>query len=58
MLKPPLKCIYCGNTDEKLTKEHIVPRGLGGTCTIPSASCKKCQKITSQLEHSILRGTY
>lgn len=58
MFKRPLKCIYCGNSDEKLTKEHIVPRGLGGTYTIPSASCRKCQKITSQVEYSILRNTY
>lgn len=58
LLKPPPKCIYCGKTDQKLTKEHVIPRGLGGTCTIPSASCEDCQKITSKLEHSILRGTY
>ena len=58
LLKSPLKCIYCGNADEKLTKEHIIPRGLGGSWTMPSASCEDCQKITSQLEHSILRKTY
>jgi len=48
------KCIYCGSADN-LTKEHIVPRGLGGRQKLFSASCKKCAKITSGFERDVVR---
>ena len=48
-------CMYCGSK-ENLTKEHIVPFGLGGPGAIPSSSCKICAKKTSKFERHVLRG--
>jgi len=48
------KCIYCGSTDN-LTREHVVPRGLGGPWLLLKASCKRCAKITSEFEREVLR---
>lgn len=53
--EPIGKCIYCGSL-ENLTEEHIVPYGLGGTSSIPKASCKACAAITGQYEQYVLRG--
>ena len=54
------RCIYCGNIDEKLSDEHIIPYGLGGTWILPKSSCPKCQKIINEFEtfnlHSMLGG--
>src|SRR5665213_1960681 len=53
---PPVgACIYCGAT-EGLTKEHIIPLGLGGQFVLPAASCPACSKITSDFERKVLRG--
>lgn len=49
------KCIYCGSTDN-LTREHVVPRGLGGPWLLLKASCKKCARITSDFEGGVLGG--
>jgi hypothetical protein len=48
------RCIYCGSTDN-LTREHIVPRGIGGPWLLLKASCKKCAKVTSGFEKDVLR---
>lgn len=52
------RCIYCGTLSGKLTDEHVVPYALGGTHILKQASCLECQKITSQIERSILRKTW
>jgi len=49
-------CIYCGSTQPPLTREHIIPEGLGGRDFIAEASCAKCQIITSKFEQQFLRG--
>ena len=49
-------CIYCDAVDEKLTREHIVPLGLGGTFVLPASSCTACAGITSAFERKVLRG--
>src|SRR5687768_15705481 len=49
------RCIYCGTTDAPLSKEHVIPKGLGGTLVLPKASCAGCAKITSAVECQILR---
>lgn len=54
-LMPAAECIYCGATEE-LTREHIIPYGLGGTLTLPNGSCKTCAAITSAFEGQVLRG--
>lgn len=65
LMKSPIKrhlpvgfCIYCGTTQGKLTKEHVIPEGLGGTVILPESSCKACEKITSQFERSVARFIY
>jgi hypothetical protein len=49
------ECIYCGAKDN-LTKEHIIPYGLGGTLELPQSSCVRCAAETSKVERAVLRG--
>jgi len=60
-------CIYCGSKDGRLTKEHVVPRGLGGNRKIDgfhhapvlkAASCDICQKITHSVEEYCLQDMF
>lgn len=53
---PAGACIYCGTTKGRLTDEHVVPKGLGGTLVLPQASCDDCARLTSQFEMRVLRG--
>lgn len=53
--RPVGTCIYCGTTHGKLSKEHIIPFGLGGNWILPSASCSVCAKVTSESERFCLR---
>src|SRR4051794_6006927 len=59
------ECIYCGTTDPPLTREHVMPRGLGGNWSpsgytdalvLQNASCVRCQRITQRIEHDCLRS--
>src|SRR5262245_46504142 len=52
---PVGKCIYCGTTEGQLTKEHIIPFGLGGNWILPQASCSTCSGITRDVEQFCLR---
>jgi hypothetical protein len=57
----PAQCIYCGalgNLKHRLTKEHIIPRGLDGRLIFRRASCVECAKITGQVEQTSLRGPF
>jgi len=56
-------CIYCGENNGPLTREHIIPRGLGGNISpnglvdalvLKNASCQKCQEITKKIEDKCL----
>ena len=49
------KCMYCGSTSE-LSKEHIIPYGLGGPGVMPKSSCSECADITSKFEREVLKG--
>jgi hypothetical protein len=49
-------CIYCDLPYDKLTDEHIIPLGLGGTNILYSSSCLGCNEVTSKVEYFILRG--
>lgn len=51
---PVGQCIYCGSTNS-LTKEHILPLGLGGNWILPKASCTDCARITGAFEQFCLR---
>jgi len=59
------QCIYCGDTNSKLTREHILPRGLGGNVALAGqtqafvlqkATCELCRRITSLIENDCLRA--
>jgi hypothetical protein len=55
---PPVgECIYCGDRHSTLTREHIVPYGLGGNMILPRASCHTCADITKRFEQKCLRMT-
>jgi hypothetical protein len=49
------QCIYCGDKKPPLSKEHIIPLGLGGSFQLPKASCESCRKATHQFETICLR---
>ncbi len=38
-----------------LSKEHVIPMGLGGKYILPNASCESCRQITSAFETIALR---
>jgi hypothetical protein len=48
-------CIYCGETRETLTEEHVSPFALNGCITLLDASCLKCNKATTKVEEYVLR---
>lgn len=52
------KCIYCGRTDEPLSREHIIPQGLSGELTLTHASCGRCREITSRFEQDLLQNAF
>jgi hypothetical protein len=56
---PPVgRCIYCGSDGggNGLSREHVVPIGLGGGLILPRASCKVCQDtIRDEVETECLR---
>lgn len=47
------RCAYCGST-ENLSKEHIIPLGLGGEEVLYKASCGACRDETSKIEGRVL----
>ena len=48
-------CVYCGTKEGPLSKEHIVPLGLGGRWLLPQASCNTCSGVTRDIEQFCLR---
>ena len=52
------KCIYCGKTDESLSKEHIIPYALGGNSVLPRASCARHRDLTSDIERRVAQEMY
>jgi hypothetical protein len=60
---PVCQCVYCGNRERKLGKEHVVPFGLGGRIILPKSSCispdpknnPACSDITREIEQQCLR---
>jgi hypothetical protein len=60
-------CIYCGSRTPPLTREHIIPRGLGGNhkphdgheaMVLRHASCEACREITRQIEETCLLNMF
>lgn len=54
------RCIYCARSGraERLTREHVVPKGLNGTIIFSGASCESCRVVTARFEEEILRSDY
>jgi glutaredoxin len=53
------RCIYCGaGAENRLSREHIVPIGLGGGLVLSKASCESCSKITQKFEEICLRKIF
>ena len=54
---PVGQCIYCRSVfrGKELSREHIIPEGLGGRRILPKASCRKCATITSKFERLCLQ---
>lgn len=56
---PINECVYCGETQGKLTNEHILAQSLGGAgLVLGKASCDSCQKLTSFFERQVADFTY
>jgi hypothetical protein len=58
---PPVgKCIYCGSDGraDRLDREHVIAKSLGGMLVLPSASCVECAKATSAVERQIARELF
>lgn len=41
--KEAQRCAWCGNSKSELTKDHVFPRGLGGTLQLAIPSCGACK---------------
>jgi hypothetical protein len=54
------RCIYCGRDGrvERLTREHIIPKGLNGSVIFSGASCESCRVLTARFEEEVLRSEY
>jgi hypothetical protein len=57
------RCVYCDSTKSPLTREHVLPRGLGGNSApnmaaeamvLAAASCLQCAKVTRKFEGDCL----
>src|ERR1700756_3607212 len=48
--QPVGACIYCGATEGKLTTEHIIAEGFGGTLLLPQTTCQACAAETTAVE--------
>jgi len=58
VFSPVGRCIYCsGDGGGTLTREHIIPAGIGGGLILPDASCTSCQKIIQVFETTCMRKT-
>ncbi|GJQ47906.1 MAG: hypothetical protein HKUEN01_02920 [Candidatus Kuenenia stuttgartiensis] len=56
-------CIYCGDKAPPLSREHVLPRGLGGNMApdgysdalvLQNASCERCRRVTQKIEEQCL----
>jgi hypothetical protein len=58
VFEPANRCIYCPDGSEPFTKEHIIPRGLGGGLILPKASCTVCQEVIKTIETYCMRRPF
>lgn len=50
-----MRCTWCRNDSERLTKDHVIPRGIGGTLDYALPSCEACQRVLSKAEAILAR---
>jgi HNH endonuclease len=55
---PANRCIYCKDGKPPFTREHVIPRGLGGGMVYPKASCEKCRQTIHEVETYCMRGPF
>ena len=55
---PAKRCIYCLDAEPPFTREHVIPRGMGGGMILLEASCSDCQKIINEIETYCMRGPF
>jgi hypothetical protein len=58
VFQPANRCIYCIDGKPPFTREHVIPRGLGGGIIYPNASCEECREIIRDLETYCMRGPW
>lgn len=51
-------CIYCGEKNQPLSREHIIPYAMGGDQVLHAASCQAHALITSKAEEIVARNMY
>jgi hypothetical protein len=52
------KCIYCGNEDGPLDREHIIPESMGGGLILPRATCPCGPKRTHGFEGKVVNQVF
>lgn len=54
------RCIYCyrASPEVNLTREHIIPDGLGGDLYVPEASCIECAQLTNGFERHTITNAF
>lgn len=48
-------CIWCEEPNIRTTKDHLFPKGVGGTLEVWVAACKRCQDVLSKMEKELSR---
>ena len=59
----PPTCIYCGNANSSFTREHIIPKSIGGSKTLNHYStrrvCANCNNgILAELDNELCRRSH
>jgi hypothetical protein len=55
---PANRCIYCPDGKPPFTREHVIPRGMGGGIIYREASCEQCRIIIQDIETYCMRGPF
>ena len=58
VFKPAGCCICCSNGKPSYTREHVMPRGMGGGIIFPEASCEECRRTIFYIETYCMRGPF
>ena len=48
-------CAWCGRVTEDLDRDHVFPRGIGGTLDFFLWSCRVCQKAIGRAETDLIK---